>query len=212
MALTPVMIIVTTVIALFIIVMFVWFSWVVLGFRKIWYEISKKKQINQVLDLLYDNENNHMFKHEKVEKYIQLGFYNPVIFEIAERKFYNQRKQLNKLNTEKQYERTKQAPKQFRKVESFEVPYEKYAEPEEYATAEFTPNLPPAPTRARGRNGYANEPRAIPRAPARANARVEPTADISYPARAPTNRQAPRQRDLQIRGVEKPSKKSRYFN
>lgn len=207
MALTPTTVVLTTAVSIFLLVMFCWFAWALMGIRKIWYRISKKKQINAVLDLLYDNEENHMFKHERVEKYIKLGFYNPVIFEMAEKLYYNQRNRINKLNViqEKKNGRTKQIPKPIpsRQVESFEIPNEEYAEPE---PAEY---LAPAPASAGA--GARGVPRATAPAIRPATARVEPRADTNYPARAPTNSQVARQRDLQDRDVEKPRTKSRYF-
>jgi len=222
---TSVIVVIVTAITLFIIVIFCWFCWVIVGLRKLWYRIFQRGKINQVLDLLYENQDNPMFNHTRVEKYIKLGFYNPAIFEIAEKIYYkqNQRttkrtakldarelKRTNKLNAKeiKQYERTKHITKPIREVESFEIPNEEYAEPEPELT-EPTYEYPPAPRTRAG------EPRGVPRAEPRAiqpTRAVEPRADTSYPARAPANRQVARQRDLQIRSSEKPIKKSRYFD
>jgi hypothetical protein len=195
-----------TALASLLLMMAIWFSWVVLGARKLYYKMFQRKKINKILDLLYENENNQLFKHERVEKYIQLGFYNPVLFEMAEKIYYKQRQRTNKLNTKEiKYGTIRKAPKPSREIESFKVPYE---DAEEYPTEEH--HLP-APTRAGNgatrRNGY-NEARGVPPA----TRRVEPRTTPSYPARVGTNSQVAGQRDLQVRRTEKPLKKSRYFD
>lgn len=202
---TALTIITTTAVSVFLLIIFCWFAWVVLGVRRAWYRMFKKKQINAVLDLLYDNENNRLFNHERVEKYVKLGFYNPVIFEIAEKLYYNQKKQTTKLNAKEIKNDRKQKSKPIREVVSFEEQNEEYAEPEpDYYPAEPIPNARTPRTRG--------VPRAEPRAIHSATTRVEPRADTSYPARASANSQVARQRDLQVRDVEKPRKKSRYFD
>lgn len=193
---SPIVSVITIAFLLFILVMATWFAWVVVGIRKIYYRMFKKRQINMVLDLLYDNDNNRMFKHERIDKYIKLGFHNPAIFDIAEELYYNQRRQETKLNAKEiKYEHTRQQnpnTRLLRQVKSFEVPY-------------ASESSKPTPSPARTGIG---EQRAI----SQANASVEPRADTSYPARASANSQVAGQWDLQIGNVEKPSKKSRYFN
>jgi len=189
----------TTAVIGIILGMFGWFVWAILGIRRIYYRMFQKQKINQILQLLYEEGDNPNFKNSKVEKYIKLGFYNPVLFEIAEKIYYKRTQKIIKLNVkEKNNGHAKRFAEPIRETESFES--------EDSENPEFEPAGNQADTIA-GNSGDART-REL-RKPARP---IETRRTDSNSARVNSNSQVARQRDLSIGNSEKPAKKSRYFD
>lgn len=172
-----------------------------MGIRKLWYSIFKRKAIDKVYQTLINNYKNPQYikSNDRINQYIKLGFYNPYIIEIAERRFFAVNKYAQKLNAkENKYGKPKSSkrypslPRQTERIENAVVEEPEYNEPEYNE---------PEPTDRDRRYDRRPEPKYQPR-----------TTAASYSDRTRTDRETSKQRSLSTRESEKPVKRTGYFD